>query len=164
MNLGKIFYRHVLRKPDAIAIVDGDIRRTYGDWYEEIRAVAGGLRLRGLKSGDHFVVVLSNRYETATLYWACQMLGLIFTPFNWRANDEEVAYVLDNAEAVGVVFEERSRPAVGGAIGRTVGRMITFDIDDGHFDDLRNSEPVDGPSETDDTEICLMLKRMLGAT
>ena len=101
--------------------------------------------------------MLSNRYETATLYWACQMLGLIFTPFNWRANDEEVSYVLDNAEAVGVVFEERSRPAVGGAIGRTVGRMITFDIDDGHFDDLRDSEPVDGPSETDDTEICLML-------
>jgi len=157
MNLGKIFYRHVLRQPDAIAIVDGDIRRTYSDWYEEIRAVAGGLRLRGLKSGDHFVVVLSNRYETATLYWACQMLGLIFTPFNWRANDEEVAYVLDNADAVGMVFEERSRPAAGRAIGQTSGGVVTFDIDDGDFDALRNSEPVDGPSETDDTEICLML-------
>ena len=100
-------------------------------------------RLRGLKPRDHFVVVLSNRYETATLYWACQMLGLIFTPFNWRANDEEVAYVLENADAVGMVFEERSRPAAGRAIGQTGGGVVTFDIDDGDFDALRNSEPVD---------------------
>ena len=63
-------------------------RRGCGDWYQAILAVAGGLRLRGLTSGDHFVAVLSNRYETATLYWACQMLGAIFTPFNWRANGD----------------------------------------------------------------------------
>ena len=95
MNLGKVFYRQILREGCAEAIVDGQIRRTYIDWYEEIRAVAGGLEHRGLKSGDHFVAVLSNRYQTATLYWACQMLGAIFTPFNWRANGEEIAYVLE---------------------------------------------------------------------
>ena len=99
MNLGTVFHRHMLREPGAVAIVDGETRRTFGDWYGEILAVAGGLQMRGVKAGDHFVTVLSNRYETATLYWACQMLGAIFTPFNWRANGEEVAYVLSDAEA-----------------------------------------------------------------
>ena len=158
MNLGKVLFRHVLREGAAEAIVDGETRRTYDDWYRDICAVAGGLKLRGLKSGDHFVAVLSNRYETATLYWACQMLGAIFTPFNWRANDEEVAYVLDDAEAVAVAFEERSRVAVGGALGHVAGAgIVTYDIDDGDFASLTGSDPVEGPSETDETDICLML-------
>lgn len=158
MNLGTVFYRHMLREPGATGIVDGEIRRTFGDWYDEIRAVAGGLKTRGVGSGDHFVTVLSNRYETATLYWACQMLGAIFTPFNWRANGEEVAYVLNDAEAVAVAFEDATKSAVGEAIGRTGGAgIVTFNIDDGDFDALRGSDPVAGPSGTDESEICLML-------
>ena len=158
MNLGKVLYRHVLREGHAEALADGETRRTYDDWYRDICAVAGGLKLRGVKPGDHFVSVLSNRYETATLYWACQMLGAIFTPFNWRANEEEVAYVLDDAEAVAVAFEERSRVAVGGALGLVAGAgIVTFDIDDDDFASLLSSEPVDGPSEVDEADICLML-------
>ena len=148
MNLGSVFYRHMLREPGAIAIVDGETRREFGDWYDDIRAVAGGLRLRGVKRGDHFVAVLSNRYETATLYWACQMLGAIFTPFNWRATGEEVAYVLNDAEAVAVAFETATRGSVGEAIGQNAGAAITtFDIDDGDFDALLASDPVEGPSD-----------------
>jgi 2-furoate---CoA ligase len=158
MNLGSVFYRHMLREPGAVAIVDGETRREFGDWYDDIRAVAGGLQLRGVKRGDHFVAVLSNRYETATLYWACQMLGAIFTPFNWRATGEEVAYVLNDADAVAVAFETATRGSVGEAIGQNAGAGITtFDIDDGDFDALLASDPVEGPSDVDETEICLML-------
>ena len=158
MNLGVLFYRQMLREPDALAIVDGEIRRNFGDWYNDVRAVSGGLKLRGFKPGDHFVAVLSNRYETATLYWACQILGLIFTPFNWRASGEEIAYVLDDANAVGFAFEDRSREAAGVAVGLYSGPgVITFDIDDGDFDALLASEALESPSDADEHEICLML-------
>ena len=158
MNLGEVFYRHMLRDPGAVAIVDGETRRNFGDWYEEIRAVAGGLQARGLKPGDHFVAVLSNRYETATLYWACQMLGLIFTPFNWRANGEEVAYVLEDADTIAVAFESATRKIVGEAIDvHRDAALISFDIDAGDFDGLLGSAPVDGPSAADERDICLML-------
>lgn len=158
MNLGEIFYRHVLRDPEATAVVDGDTRRTYAEWYGEVRRVAGGLAARGLKPGDHFVTVLSNRYETATLYWAAQMLGLIFTPFNWRANADEIAYVLDNADAVAVAYEDRCRaPAEGAIAAHGDGDLIVLDIDGGAFDALLAADPVDGPSDVDEGEICLML-------
>ena len=39
----------------------------------------------GLKPGDHLVTVLQNRWEAATLHWACQFAGIIITPVNWRA-------------------------------------------------------------------------------
>ena len=158
MNLGEFFRRQVLRDPKAIAVTDGELRRTYAEWYDEIRAVAGGLQARGLKAGDHFVTVLSNRYEMATLHWACHMLGAVFTPFNWRAGADEVVYILDNADAVGVAFEERTRKTAIEAIGQLGGSApMTFDIDEGDFAALLASEPVDGPSAVDEREICLML-------
>ena len=73
MDLGRSFLTSVLRQPGAEAVVDGSVRRTYAQWYEEIRAAAGGLKAMGLKQGDHFVVVMRNRYEMATLYWASHM-------------------------------------------------------------------------------------------
>ncbi len=156
MNLGAVLARGVERDPRALAVVDGDRRRAYGEWLAEISAVAGGLRRRGIGPGDRLLVVLSNRRETATLYWACQMLGAVFTPFNWRAGGEEIAYVLDDAEPAAAVFEERSRAAVAEALGRG-SATVALDVDDGGFDALASSDPVDGPAGVDEREPCLML-------
>jgi len=158
VNLGALFYRHVLREPGAEAIVDGMVRRTYQQWYTEVCAVAGGLKRLGLKPGDHFVAFLSNRYETATLYWACQMLGAVFTPFNWRAKREEVGYVIVDADAVVIAFEDRSRDEVTRATGKlSIPVPALIDIDAGDFDKLVISDPLDGPSKADEADVCLML-------
>ncbi len=86
MTLARMLAAAAARQPDATAIVDGERRQGYGAWQAEIKALAGGLRAMGLGPSDHLVAVLTNRSETASLYWACQMLGVIFTPFNWRAS------------------------------------------------------------------------------
>ena len=80
MTIARILTASMLRDPDAIAIVDGKTRLTYREWYDEVQKVTGGLAALGLKPGGHLVATLSNRLETATLYWACQMLGAIFYP------------------------------------------------------------------------------------
>ena len=116
MTLARMLETAVAREPEAIAIVEGSRRVTYREWRSEVLVLAGGLRDLGLGPGDHLVAVLSNRYETATLYWACQTLGVIFTPFNWRASAEDIAYVLRDAEAEAVFYEERSRASVLPAI------------------------------------------------
>src|SRR5215813_2169290 len=105
MDLGTAFACSVAREPGAEAIVDGGRRRTYAAWYGEIRAAAGGLNRMGLEAGDHFVVVMRNRHEMATLYWASHMLGLIFTPVSWRASAEEIAYCIEDAEAVTIAYD-----------------------------------------------------------
>jgi len=115
MTLAAIFTAAVAREPDAVAIIDGDRRLTYHQWQVEIRHLAGGLSAMGLVPGDHLVCVLSNRYEMATLYWAAQFLGLIFTPFNWRASAEEIGYVLEDAEARAVAYEDMTQDTVAAA-------------------------------------------------
>ncbi len=156
MTLARQLAAATARQPNATAIVDGTRRLSYAEWQAEIGRLAGGLAGLGLGPGDHLVAVLSNRMETASLYWACQTLGVIFTPFNWRASAEDVAYVLEDAEATAVVYEERSAAATGGS---SVGLKVRIDCDgDGiAYEELATAAPYQGPSPDDDRATCLML-------
>lgn len=157
MNLGTAFDASAARDPDALAFVDGDIRKTFAAWQHDIRRAAGGLSGKGLARGDHLVAVMPNRYEMATLYWACQMVGAIFTPFNWRATAEEMAYVLTDAEAVLVVFDNTSADAIAAAASRAgIENHALIDVDDA-FSGLLEADPVSGPAGASDTDVCLML-------
>lgn len=115
LDLGRTFLQSVERNPDAIAVVDGDTRLTYAAWLEQILRVAQGLDELGLGRGDHLLAVLQNRLEMATLHWACQFLGVIVTPLNWRAKPEEIDYCLIDASARAIVYEEVSADAVAQA-------------------------------------------------
>ncbi|WP_233235008.1 AMP-binding protein [Bordetella sp. LUAb4] len=112
LDLGKTFLQSVERHPDAPAIVDGERSRGYAEWHADIAALGAGLSALGLRKGERVLAVLQNRYEMATLHWACQFLGLVMTPLNWRAKPEEVVYCIENAEARVVFFEAVSAQAV----------------------------------------------------
>jgi 2-furoate---CoA ligase len=58
---------------------------------------------------------MQNRWEMATLHWACQFLGLVITPLNWRAKDDEVEYCVTDAGARAIVYEPVSAEAVAGS-------------------------------------------------
>ncbi len=112
LDLGTSFLASVSRDPDALAIVDGDLRLGYAAWFERISAVAASLGALGLRPGDHLVTLLQNRWEAATLHWACQFTGLIITPLNWRATAEDLDYCLRDAEAAALIYEDAAAAAV----------------------------------------------------
>jgi 2-furoate---CoA ligase len=115
LDLGRSFLASVERSPDQLALVDGDLRLTYGQWFERVRAVAGGLEDIGLRHGDHLVALLQNRWEMATLHWACQFMGVVVTPLNWRAKPDEIDYCASDSNARAIVFQDVSAAAVAGS-------------------------------------------------
>src|SRR3984957_9129887 len=163
MDLGSAFAVSVRRQPGAVAVVDGDRRRTFAQWDAEIRAAAGALAHMGLEAGDHLAVVMRNRYEMATLYWASHMLGLIFTPISWRGSLDEIAYCLEDCEAAAVAYDGAagSSPADAAARLKIDPRRQIIAADgkgDGiRFEKLLAETPVTRPAAPDDTSTCLML-------
>jgi 2-furoate---CoA ligase len=115
LDLGTSFLASVARDPDAVAIVDGETRLSYRAWFGHISALVAGLGELGVKPGDHVVSLLQNRWEAATLHWACQFAGIIITPLNWRATADELEFCLADAEAVLLVHEDVAEAAVVGA-------------------------------------------------
>src|SRR5215469_12032585 len=112
LDLGQSFVGSVARDPQSLAIVDGALRLTYAQWYRRISALVASLDSLGLTPGDHIITVLQNRWEAATLHWACQFSGLIITPVNWRSTAQELDYYLQNAEAKAIAYEDVCAAAV----------------------------------------------------
>jgi 2-furoate---CoA ligase len=160
MDLGSSYRLSLERSPGAAALVDGALRLSYGDWFDKIRRAAGGLDRLGLKKGDRLAVLMQNRWEMATLHWACQFLGLIITPLNWRMKAGELDYCLKNAEAAALVFQDIALEAVSSSneaasmprIGLAASATTTAD-----FAQLLEDDSFDGEPRAESGDISVML-------
>jgi 2-furoate---CoA ligase len=111
-DLGTSLIASVARDPHAIAIIDAGVRLTYREWFGKISALVGAFDQLGLKPGDHILTALQNRWEAATLHWACQLAGLVITPINWRAKADEIDFYLSDSQARVIVYQDVSADAV----------------------------------------------------
>jgi 2-furoate---CoA ligase len=144
LDLGASFFASVARDPDVTAIVDGGLRLTYAQWYAKISSVVAAFDALGLESGDHIVTVLQNRWEAATIHWACQFTGIIITPINWRANADELDFCTENAEAEAVIFQQVSAEAVERSKhARGVRRIAVGEVDKANDGAVRFDEMSD---------------------
>ncbi|HEY9459199.1 MAG TPA: AMP-binding protein [Paralcaligenes sp.] len=160
LDLGRSFVASVERCPDQIAIVDGELRLTYGQWFERVRNVAGGLHAMGLGHGDHLLTVLQNSWEMATLHWACQFLGAVMTPLNWRAKPEELDYCASNSEAALIVFQDVSAQTVANsAVAQRLPRVAVQSAPDGvqSFEAMLESKPTERLLNADASDWSLLL-------
>jgi 2-furoate---CoA ligase len=112
LDLGTSFLASVARDPNALAIVDEDVRLTYRQWYGRISAVVAAFDELGLEPGDHLITVLQNRWQAATIHWACQLAGIVITPLNWRASADDLDFCIADAEAKAIVYEDVAAEAV----------------------------------------------------
>lgn len=137
LDLGRTFLQSAERSPDACAIIDGSIRLTYAAWHARIASAAAGLVDLGFRRGDHLCVVMQNSWEFATLHWACQFLGVVTTPLNWRAKADDIDYCLGDSDARAIAFDSTIAEEVGAApragsvprigIGAAAGATVGFD-------------------------------------
>src|SRR3954454_22987189 len=149
LDLASSFMASVARDPDAVALVDGDLRLTYRQLYEKISSLVASFDRLCLRPGDRIVTLLQNRWEAATLHWASQFAGLVITPINWRAKADELDYCIENAEACAIVYQDISAEAVQGS--GLAGKLLRVSVDPGtgeatSFADLvRDSAPEAEP-------------------
>ncbi|WP_312920345.1 AMP-binding protein [Stutzerimonas nitrititolerans] len=111
-DLGRSFLAAVERRPEAVAISDGALKKTYEDWFADIQRAAHGLERLGLGKGDHLVAVMQNRWQMATLHWACQFSGIVMTPLNWRCTADDLNWCLADADARALVHDDSCAEAV----------------------------------------------------
>ncbi|MGB6213042.1 AMP-binding protein [Pseudomonas mandelii] len=118
-DLGRSFLAAVERRPHAVAVSDGALKKTYEDWFVDIQSAAWGLQCLGLQRGDRLLVVMQNRWQMATLHWACQFAGIVMTPLNWRSTAEELGYCIEDAQIRAVAYDDATVTAVAGCSAAT---------------------------------------------
>jgi len=103
---------HAARKPDALALVEGERRLTWGEFGDQRDRLAGALVDLGLARGEHAIVYSPNSIEYVLASNASRGAGLVPVPMNHRLNAEEAAYVLDDSDAALVFVADAFIPLV----------------------------------------------------
>ena len=103
---------HAARHPARVALIEGERSITWGDLRDQSNRLASSLLDLGLAPGEHMAVYASNSLENVLALTAVRTIGGITLPLNHRLVAEEVAYIVDDSDAVAVFVSDQFLPVV----------------------------------------------------
>jgi 3-oxocholest-4-en-26-oate---CoA ligase len=104
-NLADIFERAVDLMPERVALVCGDRRLTFAELEERSNRLAHHLAGLGLGHGDHLGIYAPNCTEWVEGMLACFKIRAVPININFRYVEDELRYIFDNADLVGVLYD-----------------------------------------------------------
>ncbi len=91
--------------PDKTAVIDGNVRYTYGTLRERVNRLSNGLRQLGVNRGDKVAVLSPNSHRMLEAFFAVPQLGAVLSPLNYRLTTPEFAYILEHSESTVVLVD-----------------------------------------------------------
>ncbi|MDA1299643.1 MAG: long-chain fatty acid--CoA ligase [Proteobacteria bacterium] len=110
---------HANQTPDKVAIEDLYSNRslTYREFHERIARLTDHLVSQGISKGDRIACLSYNNPEMLEMQFACNRLGAIFVPLNFRLTVPELEYIVTDCGAAvmfaDVEFAETATRVVG---------------------------------------------------
>src|SRR5260370_39634672 len=150
MNLAAVLLDVARRVPRQPAVSDERHSWNYGEFAERVARRAGGLRARGLQSGDRVLLSLENCGEFFELMLGCWVAGLCAVPANARLHPREVEYIAENSGArllIATPALAEGLAPLAGAVD-TVGAVIATGTVE--YDTLRKAERLTPPPGSPD--------------
>lgn len=126
MLIGDISRRNAVRHPAKVAVVYEGKEYTFKKLNDRANSLVNALFSLGAKQGDRVGVLLGNCYEFLELYCALPKGGLVAVPLNSGLGEQELAYIVNNAEARALIYGQDYQPKVESIKGslETVERFI----------------------------------------
>ncbi|HEX2851405.1 MAG TPA: AMP-binding protein [Acidimicrobiales bacterium] len=100
-----ILTMYAAASPDRVALVEGDHSLTFAELEAASNRCARVLQDLGVTAGDKVVWCGQNGWEVVVIVNAARKAGAVSVPLNYRLSSDEAAYVIDNSDAVVVLFD-----------------------------------------------------------
>jgi fatty-acyl-CoA synthase len=119
-----VVHLQALSDPARPAIVDGDVRLSYGELEGRINRLTHGLRGLGIGPGEPIAALLKNGHEYLELNAAVAAVGGTNVQVGYRLKPPEVAYILENSGAKALLFHGEFAPVVEEALALVKGGRL----------------------------------------
>ncbi len=119
--------------PDRVAIVHGDLKRTYRDFYARARQLASALSTAGIKPGDTVSAMLANTPEMLEAHFGVPMTGAVLHTINTRLDAAIIAFQLDHSDSKVLFTDREFAPVIAEALKIAKVKPRVIDIDDREF-------------------------------
>src|SRR5688500_13481349 len=117
-NIADLFEHAVDAVPDRVALVVDDEPRTYAELEAGANRIAHHLLDRGFGVGDHIGIFGANSREWAETMIGAFKIRAVPVNVNFRYVEDELLYLLDNADLVALVYDDDLAERVAGVAGR----------------------------------------------
>ncbi|HYH20917.1 MAG TPA: acyl-CoA synthetase [Azospirillum sp.] len=118
--------------PNRLAIVHGDLRRTWKETYERCVRLASALKARGIGVGDTVAVMAPNTPEAFEAHFGPAMIGAVLNALNIRLDAEALAFILQHGETKVLLTDREFSGVMQKAVNMLPPerRPLVIDIDD----------------------------------
>ncbi|MFI9611578.1 long-chain fatty acid--CoA ligase [Streptomyces sp. NPDC052023] len=129
LNLAVILAENARRRPDRTALVEGDLRLSFGQVWQRALAQAGALAGLGVRPGDRVALMAPNTAEFPIAYYAVAAAGAVIVPVHLLLSPGEVEHVLrDSGATLLLVHPAQAETGTAAALAAGV-RAVTLDAD-----------------------------------
>ena len=97
---------------DREAIIDGDLRLTYGQFFERCDRWSAALQRLGVGKGDRVAYIAPNTHAHLESFYAVPQIGAVVVPINYRLTADDFAYIIAHSGARVVCAHEDYLEAV----------------------------------------------------
>lgn len=121
--------------PDRLAIVHGDLRRSWSEVFRRCRQLASALEAHGIGKGDTVAVLLPNTPPMVEAHFGIPVTGAVLNALNTRLDAETIAFMLDHGEAKVVIVDPEFSGTLQKALTLRKARtpLLVIDVADALF-------------------------------
>src|SRR6266566_6770163 len=84
---------------DREAVVDGNLRLTYEQFFERCDGWSAALQAMGVRKGDRVAYIAPNTHEQLESFYAVPQTGAVLVPINYRLTADDFVYISSHSGA-----------------------------------------------------------------
>ncbi len=120
--------------PDRPAIVHGELRYTYKEFYARCRQLAAALVDHGIKKNETVAIVAPNVPAMLECHYGVPMSGAVLNTINTRLDAAAIAFILEHGDAKVLIVDREFSAVVKEALDQSSATPTVIDIDDPAFE------------------------------
>src|SRR5437660_5675067 len=107
--------------PQREAVVDGDLRLRYEQFFDRCDRWSTALQRMGVHQGDRVAYIAPNLHQQLESFYAVPQVGAVLVPVNYRLSADDFAYIIDHSGATVVCATEEYLGSVDSIRDRLLG-------------------------------------------
>src|ERR1700740_1265151 len=85
--------------PEREAVVDGDLRLSYEQFFQRCDRWSAALQSLGVRQGDRVAYIAPNTHEQLESFYAVPQIGAVLVPINFRLTADDFVYITTHSGA-----------------------------------------------------------------
>lgn len=100
--------------PNREAVVDGDLRLSYADFFARCDNWSSALQALGVAAGDRVAYIAPNTHAQLESFYAVPQIGAFLVPINYRLTSADFAYIINHSGSSVVCAHQDYLDAIDG--------------------------------------------------